>query len=91
MNQLLGNLRALKGQGLLVQRMQGQQGLQLAMELSQHPTPKMAKKIIEQLKKIGNPYAERFEQLLTSAQGDAVMIKRMADAAVASLSGGHQE
>lgn len=67
-----------------------QQGLKLAMQLSQNPTQQTAKMIIQQLKQSGNPDAGKFEQLLSSAQGDPATLKQMADSVIKQLSGGQQ-
>lgn len=62
------------------------QGLQMAQQLAQNPTPEMAQKIIAQLKASDNPEADQLEQILTQVINDPEKIKQVADFVIDHLS-----
>jgi hypothetical protein len=64
------------------------QGIQMAMQLAQNPTPQMAQQIIQQLHQMGNPEAKQFEQMLTQVMNNPQALKQLADSVVQKLGGG---
>lgn len=74
--------------GGLLGRMSGQSnGLQMAQQLSQNPTPDTAQRIIAQLHQIQNPEAAHFEQMLSGAMNNPHALKQLADAVVQRMGG----
>lgn len=65
-----------------------QNGLRMAQQLAQNPTPQMAQQIIAQLHQMGNPEAKQFEQMLGQVMNDPQALKQLADAVVQKLGGG---
>ena len=66
----------------------GGNGLQMAQQLAQNPTPQVAQQIIAQLHQSGNPEAAQFEQMIQQTGGDPAALKQLADAIVQKLGGG---
>ncbi|NHZ97476.1 hypothetical protein [Massilia sp. CCM 8734] len=66
----------------------GGNGLQMAKQLAQNPTPEVAQQIIAQLQQSGNPEAAQFEQMIQKTGGDPAALKQLADAIVQKLRGG---
>lgn len=62
-------------------------GLMLAQMLSANPTPETAQKIIQHLKQVGNPEADKFEQVLSQAGNNPQALKQIADGVIQKLSG----
>lgn len=60
--------------------------LQMAMQLSQNPTPQMVMQVIAQMQKSGVEGADEIAQYLQRAGDDPRAIKQIADAAVKALS-----
>ena len=84
---LLGAMAGAGGGQAAAQPQGGGNGLQLAMQLAQNPTPQMAQQIIMQLKQSGNPEAAQFEQAIQQTGGDPELLKQLADAIIAKLGG----
>ncbi|MFZ6743499.1 hypothetical protein ACO0LC_09765 [Undibacterium sp. JH2W] len=92
MDTLLGNTQGRARIGLLnqIERRDSQStpnGLQLALQLMQSPNAKTAQGIIETLHKMQNPEAKKFEKLLSAAQGNPEILKKMAESVIQQLSG----
>lgn len=64
----------------------GNQGLQMAQQLAQSPTPQMAQQIIQQMKQAGMPEADQIAQALQQLGDDPEAIKHFADQVVQVLS-----
>lgn len=64
----------------------GGDGLQMAQQLAQNPTPQMAQQIVAKMRQSGMPEADQMEQIFSQAGGDPQALKQIADAVIASLS-----
>lgn len=67
----------------------GQGGLQMALRLSQSPTPETAQQIIQQLHQMQNPEAAQFEQMISQVMDNPQALKQLADSVVQKLGGGN--
>lgn len=61
--------------------------VQMAMRLSQNPTPQMAQQVVQHLKKTGNPNAAQLEQVFSQAGNDAEFIKHIAESILQKMQG----
>lgn len=81
-----GLLGSMSG-GAPPQGMPSQQDRQLAMQLSQNPTPQMAQQVVQQLKQSGNPNVAQLEQAFSQAGNDTEFIKHIADSILQKMQG----
>lgn len=62
------------------------QGLQMAMQLAQNPTPQMAQQILAQMKQAGMPEVDQMAQVFAQAGDDPEALKQIAEAVIQGLS-----
>lgn len=63
----------------------GGDGLQMAQQLAQNPTPQMAQQIVAQMRQAGMPEADQMAQIFSQAGDDPQAIKQIADAVIKSI------
>lgn len=61
------------------------QGLQMAMQLAQNPTPQMAQQILAQMKQAGMPEVDQMTQVFAQAGDDPEALREIANAVIQGL------